>query len=304
VSRKAAVEERLRAAFAGAGGRGWLHAVDVDAPGAEVGLEADAPVVLASVFKLPLLVELQRQAAAGALDLTEQVTVPAGARTPGLAGLAAMRDPATLSLRDLAYLMIAVSDVAAADVLYDRVGEEAVNATLRALGLRSTRLLGCSRDLVAALAEDAGARDPAELPGRLADPAVRARLRVLDPARTGRGTPRELTRLLALTWRDEAGPPAACAEVRRLLGLQVWPHRLAAGFPSDAVAVAGKTGTLPGLRNEVGVVEYPDGGRYAVAVFTRTDNPAPTLPQADAVIGVVARMAVEALRADRPVWQS
>ena len=26
------------------------------------------------------------------------------------------------------------------------------------------------------------------------------------------------------------------------------------------------------VRNEVGVIGYPDGGRYAVAVFTRTDN--------------------------------
>ncbi|MGV9547587.1 serine hydrolase, partial [Streptomyces ardesiacus] len=48
---------------------------------------------------------------------------------------------------------------------------------------------------------------------------------------------------------------------------------------------------------EVGVVEYPDGGRYAVAVFTRTAHTAAVLPAADAVIGTAARIAVDALRA-------
>ncbi|MYZ41175.1 serine hydrolase, partial [Streptomyces sp. SID4917] len=75
-------------------------------------------------------------------------------------------------------------------------------------------------------------------------------------------------RLLGLVWRDEAAPAAACADVRRWLEFQVWPHRLRSGFP-DGVKVSGKTGTLPSVRNEIGVVEYPDGGRYAVAVFTR-----------------------------------
>ncbi|GAA1419517.1 hypothetical protein GCM10009601_16460 [Streptomyces thermospinosisporus] len=82
-----------------------------------------------------------------------------------------------------------------------------------------------------------------------------------------------MTRLLAAVWRDEAGTAEHCAATRRLLALQVWPHRLASGFPFDDVHVAGKTGTLPTVRNEVGVVEYPDGGRDAVAVFTRTASP-------------------------------
>lgn len=65
-----------------------------------------------------------------------------------------------------------------------------------------------------------------------------------------------------------ATAPESCAAVRRLMRLQVWPHRLASGFPDDGWGVAGKTGTLPGIRNEIGVVEPPDGSRVAVAVLT------------------------------------
>ncbi|WP_446045843.1 serine hydrolase [Streptomyces olivaceus] len=287
-----ATAARLDAAFADAGVTGWLHAVDIDS-GAQTGTGADQPVCTASVHKVCVLVTLHELAAAGSLDLTEQVECPPAGRTPGPTGLAAMLDPVQLSLRDAAFLMMSVSDNTAADLLLRRVGRDAVNRTTARLGLTRTRMAHGFGEMLATMREDAG---PAGARA-LADPHVIARLRALDPARTNRGTPRDMTRLLGALWRDETCPAEYGAAMRRIMGLQVWPHRLASGFPFDDVHVAGKTGTLPTLRNEVGVVEYPDGGRYAVAVFTRTANPAATLPAADAVIGTAARIAVDALRA-------
>lgn len=279
------ISGRVRGIFAHAGARGWLHAVDLADPAAEVAVDADDDVILASVFKLPLLLEMFRQVDAGRIDPTEQTLV--SARTRGATGLAAMRDPVRMSLRDLAFLMISVSDVAATDVLLERVGQDAVNATLRELGLARTRVRGTCQEMLASVREDLeDLEDPAaERAGR--------RMRALDFRTQSVGTPRELTSLLAAIWGDVAASPVACAEVRALLASQVWPHRLSAGFPSDRIAVAGKTGTLPSIRNEVGVVEVPDGRRYAVAVFTRSDSLVMTLPQVDAAIGAAARVAVE-----------
>ncbi|WP_246214222.1 serine hydrolase [Kitasatospora viridis] len=278
-------------AFADAGVSGLLHARDLDGP-AELAIGADTPVATASVHKLCLLTTLFREAAAGRIDLTRQVEVPAAGRTGGPTGLAAMLDPARLSLRDLAYLATAVSDNAAADLLWDELGLDLVNRTMADLGLTRTVAVHRLRDLLAVLAEDRAGGSPV-------DPAVVARLRVLDPAATNRSTPRELTELLTAIWHDRACRGEHGAALRRLLGLQVWPHRLASGFPFDDVRVYGKTGTLPTLRHEVGVVEYPDGGRYAVAVFTRAAATSMTLPAADAVIGTAARLAVDALRGSR-----
>ncbi|WP_326847480.1 serine hydrolase [Streptomyces kaniharaensis] len=278
----------MAAAFADAGVSGWLHARDLDT-GADIALGADTLVSTASVHKLCLLVTLFREAAAGRIDLTRQLDIPAAGRTAGQTGLAAMLDAARLSLRDLAYLTAAVSDNAAADVLWDEVGLDAVNRTMAELGLTRTVAVHGFRDLIAALADDTGTDSPV-------DPAVVARLRVLDPTFTNRSTAREMTALLAALWSGEACPGEPGTALRRLLGLQVWPHRLAAGFPFDDVRVHGKTGTLPTLRHEVGVVEYPDGGRYALAVFTRAAATSITLPAADAAIGTAARLAVDALR--------
>ncbi len=60
--------------------------------------------------------------------------------------------------------------------------------------------------------------------------------------------------------------------------------------------IAGKTGTDFAVRNEAGVVQYPDGRRYAVAVFLRTMSPADRQPLADRAIGRAARAALDHLR--------
>jgi beta-lactamase class A len=292
---KSGVEDRIEAVFRKAGVTGFLHALDLDT-GREITLRGDDPVVLASVFKVPLLVAFHRQADAGLLDPTEPVTLPPSQRTDGPTGVSAMRDEVRMSLRDLCYLMIAVSDNTAADTVLSRVGQDAVDATVNALGLRRTRVVAGAHGLHEALLHDAGVTSLADLWARLDEPGLLPSLRVLDPVHTNRSTPREMSRLLSLIWRDEACSPGGCAEMRRLFGLQVWPHRLSSGFPYDDVRVSGKTGTLPTLRNEVGVVEYPDGGRYAVSVFTRSLLPLAVLPEADAAIGTTAHLAVEALR--------
>jgi beta-lactamase class A len=289
------IAERMAAALADAGCTGAVHVRDIDT-GAEVGLDDGRAEPLSSVVKVPLLVAFHRLADAGVLDPGEQRELTRERRTQGLTGVAVFQDPATISLRDLALLMITVSDNAAADELFAAVGLDAVRAAMTELGLPGIAVRQTMGELFERLAAETGGSGPADAAERLADPAAVARLGVLDPRVSSSATPRELTALLAAIWRDEAASPASCAEMRRALGLQVWPHRLSSGFPYDDVRVSGKTGSLPTLRHEIGVVEYPDGGRYAVAVLTRSALPAPTQPLADAAIGTVARMAVEHLR--------
>ncbi|MCF2528036.1 serine hydrolase [Yinghuangia soli] len=288
--------QAVEAVFRDAGVVGCLHAVDIDR-GREFGVGADEPVVLASVFKLPLLVAFHREVAAGVLDPRSPVTLLPDERYAGPTGISILADPVTMSLRDLAAMMMTVSDNAAADEVFAHVGADAVARTLQELELRGTRVVGDSRTVHDSLLDDSGAAGAAELWERLGTPGVLSRVRALDPLRTSATTCRDMTRLAAAIWRDEAAPPEECAQMRRLMGLQVWPHRLASGFPYDDVMVSGKTGTLPTIRNEAGVVEYPDGGRYAVAVFTRSHALAAVAPRADAAIGTAARLAVQYLRA-------
>ncbi|MFI6255062.1 serine hydrolase [Micromonospora zamorensis] len=302
------VSERIEAIFAAVGVTASLHVVDVDAtdptPGGtadgvpEIGVRADDQVVIASIFKVLLVLEFARQVEAGQLDPTERVLVTADDRLGGW-GLAGCTDDAEVSLRDLAYFAMSVTDNTAADLLLRRVGPDLLPMLAAELGLSRTRVLGGPRDLVELMLADVGARTEAEFARifpTLPEERVRA-MRVFDPEHTTSSTAREITRLLTLIWRDEAGPPAACAMVRTWMARQIFWTRLAAGFP-PGVRVSGKTGTLPGLHLEAGVAEYPDGGRYAIAVFARADRLASRRIDVDLAMGEAARTAVEALRGD------
>ena len=287
------VERELRAVFDSAGARGFVHVCDVGGA-AEVGLDGDELVVTASVFKVAVMLELARQAVTGEVDLAQRVRVPAGRRTMGPTGLSVMRDDVEVSVRDLAYLMMSVSDNTATDVIMEMVGNDRIGSTLDSLGVRETVVAEDCAALLDGLLTDLGrSADNPDLSS--VAPEVFDAARALTPGMTNRTTPRDMTRLLSMIWRDEAGAPEACAEVRRIMALQVWPHRLSSGFP-DGVVVAGKTGTLPGIRNEVGVVVFADGSRYAEAVFTRARSYAFQQPAIDAAIGAAARLAVESLR--------
>jgi beta-lactamase class A len=285
----------LGRAFAEAGVDGFLHAVDLDS-GREVRHRADEPVVLASVVKIAVLVELFRRFDAGELAPADRVRVTPAERSPGPTGLSVMKDDVELSWQDLAQLMIAVSDNAATDVIIRRLGKERINATVRELGMERTVLRADCRELYDEVLEDLGlALEELSSPGLRLDPDRVRACRQLTPEHGNPSTPEEVTRLLGLVWRDEAASPESCAAMRRILYTQVWPHRLSSGF-EDGVRIGAKTGTLFTARNEAGVVELPDGGRCAVAVFTVAHDTRRHHHAADAVIGTAARLAVDQVR--------
>ncbi|MDT0346014.1 serine hydrolase [Streptomyces litchfieldiae] len=281
--------------FADAGVAGRLHVRDLD-HGGEVAVGADDRVVIASIFKILLVLEFARQAVAGQLDPRERVLVRTGDRLGGW-GLAGCADDVEVSLRDLAYFTMSVSDNTAADLLLRRVGPDVLPLLAEELGLAATRVVGGPRQALESMLADVGARDAdefARIYPTLPEERLRA-LRVFDPEHATSSTPREITRLLELIWHDEAGPPEACALVRELMGRQLFWTRLAAGFP-PGVTVAAKTGTLPGLHMEAGVARYPDGGRYAIAVFAAGRGLASRAIEVDLALGRAARWAVEHLR--------
>ncbi|MBS1672585.1 MAG: serine hydrolase [Actinobacteria bacterium] len=300
MSALAATATSIAEIFADADTEGFLHAREIGAEGGpEVDSGADEPVVLASVFKILVLTAYVRAVAAGTLDPTATTTVTARYRVGGV-GTAGFADDVQASWRDLARNMMTMSDNAATDVLYHRLGGDAVDRVIADLGLRNTRLIGCCEDLIASVFADLGGSDDDDLEKLLsgAEPERLLGISALDPARTSASTPRDVTTLLNALWTDTAAPAEACAQARAIMAQQIWPHRLTSGFP-NGVSIAAKTGTVPRWRNEAGVVTYPDGRQYAVAVFTRAHTLDDRLPRVDASIGHAGFAAVEKLRSER-----
>lgn len=293
----------LEGAFNAAEVEGFLYASEIgdDFGSRDVAFNADMPVALASVFKIFVAVAYGRAVVAGDLDPAESVVITKDYRRGGI-GTDGCAYDVTLSWRDVAEFMITLSDNAATDILYDRLGKSAIDKVISDLGLRRTRVDGCCRDLFE-LADD-------EVRSRFGDRLANGRiddlwdslsvseilsLKLRDPEGVQSSTPREIAQLLEAIWTDRAGPPEACAIVRGILSRQVWPHRIGSGFEGKVVT-AGKTGTIDGVRNEAAVVTFPDGRAFVVAIFTRSQNVESRNARNDRAIGEAARIAVTHLQ--------
>jgi beta-lactamase class A len=274
----------------------------------EAAVDAERPAVSASVFKVSVALEAETQFADGRLDPRQRVTLRAADRTPGNVGFSLFRDDVEASLRDLVVAMLTISDNAATDALLGRLGTDAVNASSARLGLTGTVITADLRTIINSMGQAAGfaswdamwAWNERPHSTDEEDHLLR-RLMAADalvPERTTRTTPRDMATLLRLIWTDQAGPPPACRRVRELMGQQLTKHRLAASFPPPARVFA-KSGSLVGVvRNEIGVIEYPDGSGYTAAVFVRARQPWRGDAAINAAIGATAAAAVGMLRSE------
>jgi len=205
----------------------------------------------ASVIKLPILIELYRQADAGRLRLEDRLELPEAEKVPGSGVLKELGAGLALSLRDLAVLMVVLSDNTATNLLIDRLGMDAVNLTAQALGLSATVLQRKMMDFAARAAgrdNFTSAADTARLLTFLVLPSLGPGLNSPDAG---------ANRLISA---------AACRSLMDILEKQQFNHKLPALLPG--VRCAHKTGELPGLEHDAGVIYLPDGRPLVVAVFT------------------------------------
>ena len=98
--------ERLAAGVPGVIGIGVKTTWD----GQAIFINPDRAFPTASVFKVPVLIELLSQAEEGRVRLDERVTVTDALKSPGSGVLKEMASQPSMSLTDLAMLMIIISD--------------------------------------------------------------------------------------------------------------------------------------------------------------------------------------------------
>src|SRR6201982_1618456 len=114
-------------------------------------LREDDVFAQASSIKITVLANLYLQAQQGKLKLNDLYTVQSSDLVPDSDIMDGLTPGVTrVTLRDLATMMVAVSDNAATNVLIDRVGMQNVNAMLDSLALTHTRLRRKMMDLEAA----------------------------------------------------------------------------------------------------------------------------------------------------------
>ena len=200
-------------------------------------LHADDVYPQASSIKIAVLAELYRQSQQGKLKLTDSYTVNASDLVPDSDIMGGLTPGVTkLTLRDVATMMVAVSDNSATNVLIDRVGMDNVNALMTSLGLKHTLLRRKMMDLKAA-----------------------------GEGRENVSTPKEMATLLEQIYHGKVLNKEMTDDFFKVLSTHKdsWIPR----YLPEGLRMANKPGALEGVRNDSGVI-FVENRPYIICVMT------------------------------------
>ncbi len=200
-------------------------------------LHQDEVFAQASSIKITVLANLYLQAQQGKLRLTDLYTLQSADLVPDSDIMNGLTPGVTrVTLRDLATMMVAVSDNAATNVLIDHIGMQNVNEMLDSLGLAHTRL--------------------------------RRKMMDLEAAKQGReniSTPHEMMILLDAIYHGKLLNKDMTADFFKVLSTNK-DSFIPRDLPPD-LKVANKPGELEAVRNDSGIV-FVEGRPYVICVMT------------------------------------
>jgi len=231
-------------------GRAGVAVRHVDS-GVGAGIDANTPYPMASTYKVPILVEMMARIEAGDLTLDTEIELQPSDQHIGSGLLQDLWAPGlTLSLRNLATMMIILSDNSATDMIIDRLGPAAITARMRSLGYDSIRVDRTTLELIV---------DYLGVPYEGLEEADR----------------KEIEEVLARFDFDSSAAQSAAEDetiIEILKKTQTGANRLRGLLPAG-VTIAHKTGTIGRVVDDVGIIWLPDDlGRFAISVYTLSDD--------------------------------
>jgi len=244
------LQDALRARIGNFQGTVSLFAKNLDT-GVSVGIRETLPVRTASTIKLPILLAVTDQVAAGKAKWDEMLTIRAQDKVSGSGVIGAeLSDGVQLPLRDVIHLMIVLSDNTATNMILERFTADAVNAYLDRIGIKTTRSMrkvrGDGTQLKAAEGWSAAGKLPENQKYGL-----------------GVSTPHDMVTILERLEKGEIVSPEASKEI--LAVLKRCQDNTGVRRKLSGMTIANKTGALDALRSEVALV-YGKSGRIAMAI--------------------------------------
>ena len=238
-------------------------AVEDLSSGEKFSIQGSEKFVQASSIKIAILISLLKDDQSGKLRLGDSVSIH---KSDFVGGSGVMQyftgQGESLTMRDLAVLMIVLSDNAATNYVIDRETIEHVNATMDAAGFPATRL---NRRMMDAAAQREG--------------------------RENISTPEEMCRVLEELYHGKLLDAAHTKMAMEILGYAK-DTPLGRGLPASQIH-ADKPGVLSGVRTDSGIV--PLAGRpYVLSVMI---NKAADETAAEKAIEEISRIAYEYFKA-------
>jgi beta-lactamase class A len=201
----------------------------------------------ASLIKVPLLVALLEEVEQGRMRLDERVRLIARDRVGGSGILKHMDSGTDLTLEELAWLMVVLSDNTATNLILDKLDVRPIWTKMEALGLPHSKMHSKTFRRETSIAPDSSA-----LYG------------------LGVTTPDEIVQLFALLHQGRAVSPALDSLALRMLRANQDANMMTRMLPAD-VRVAHKSGSVDRARTDCGIM-YTAAAPVALCVMTRENE--------------------------------
>lgn len=227
-------------------GETGIYAINLE-NGKTITYNADKMFPTASVIKIYVLAKLYQDIKSGKLSMNDEVVLQDSDKVPGSGILLFMHGGLKLTLADLSWLMINMSDNVAANLLTDEVGGvEVVTHFIRSLGLTHT----------------------AEL-ARIFDKRVYSDSTLEKKYGIGVTTPRETGIFLTKLYKGEIVSRKSSEAMVKLMKYQFYNTSIPRFLPTydQRIEIAHKTGALNATRNDVAII-YTPKVNYILCVFT------------------------------------
>jgi beta-lactamase class A len=263
--------------------------------GEEVQIRADQYFQMASTFKVPILAALFRDIDAGRLSLDQRYRLSDDDLVPGSGVLKEFLPGADVALRDLATLMIIVSDNLGTDKVLEVVGIERVDAYMKELGLEQISIKQDCWDLLSRGAGMAGEKKGAEGFHKMMAAFKTTNLNAdndifRESPENNTATPADLSRLLEMIGTGKLASQAACDGILDIMKRQQLRNRIPYFLP-DRTEVACKSGTLGHVVNDIGIVYLPEGkGAFTITALSSGNA---SMKDGEQVIARLARAAYD-----------
>lgn len=254
-----AVTQAVQTIVAGHHGKVALYAEQLNT-GKTVAVDADRPVQTASTIKLAMLWEATRQVALGQAKWDEKLTLKPGEGVGGSGVLHFFDTPLTVTLKDVATMMVIVSDNTGTNMMIDRFGTQAVDDDMAAIGLKNTWLYK-----------------------KVMKPATGPMPADQKKFGLGKTTPREIATLIGKIGRCDLNIPgkpvvpqgkadAACKVSIEMLRNQFYRETIPRYIETldsteEGSGIASKTGSLNATRSDVAIVAGKSGP-IVMAIYT------------------------------------
>lgn len=205
----------------------------------------------ASTMKVPVMIEVFKQANAGRFSLLDSVVVTNEFKSivdgshysldlskKSSEFIDEKNLGAKVTIRDLVHHMITISSNLAANLLIQKVGADRITASMRALGAEHIQVL---RGVEDQKAYDRGLHNKTD---------------ALD-----------LLIILEAIAENKVVSPEACEQMIGIMLEQKYRDRIPAKLPAD-VKVAHKTGSITKINHDAGIIFLPDGRRYILVLMS------------------------------------